>query len=205
MNDDISELVAYIKVARRMLIFTGAGISTQSGIPDFRGPHGVWKRRTPVYYQDFMSSESARLEHWDYKLEGRAAILAAEPNSVHHAIVKLERAGKVNMVLTQNIDGLHSLAGTSRNRLVELHGTDSAVECQTCHWRGDPGPHLEYFRIHQKSPLCECGGFLKTATISFGQDLDPELCERARVAASRPTSLFLSVRHSQSIPPLRIH
>lgn len=200
MNYDTSELVAYLKVAQRMLIFTGAGISTQSGIPDFRGPQGVWKKRSPVYYQDFMASESTRLEHWDYKLEGRAAIVNAQPNAVHHAIVKLEKAEKVIMVLTQNVDGLHSLAGTGRDRLVELHGTDSLVECQSCHWRGDPEPHLEYFRIHQKSPLCECGGLLKTATISFGQDLDPELCELARVAASK-ADIVVSLGSSLSVYP----
>ena len=165
------------------MIFTGAGVSTGSGIPDFRGPQGVWTRRQPVYFQDFMTSEAARIEHWDYKLEGRDAFRDARPNAVHHAIVRLERAGKLRSVITQNIDGLHSLAGTSAERLVELHGTNALVECQTCHWRGDPAPHFEYFRVKRQPPLCECGGFLKPATISFGQNLDPAELERARAAA----------------------
>src|SRR5213080_4705752 len=105
---DPSPLVSYLKTDQRMLIFTGAGISTGSGIPDFRGPNGVWKRRQPVYFQDFMTSEAARIEHWDYKLEAHEAFREARPNAVHHAIVQLEKAGKVCAVVTQNIDGLHS-------------------------------------------------------------------------------------------------
>ncbi len=176
-------LADYLRVSKQTLIFTGAGISTASGIPDFRGPQGVWTRRKPVYFQDFMTSEAARIEHWDYKLEARDAFRAAKPNAVHHAIVRLERAGKLCAVVTQNIDALHSLAGTSADRLVELHGTNRLVECQSCHWRGDPEPHFEYFRINRRPPLCECGGFLKPATISFGQSLNPGELERAQQAA----------------------
>jgi NAD-dependent deacetylase len=176
-------LTDYLRVSKKALIFTGAGISTGSGIPDFRGPQGVWTRRQPVYYQDFMTSELARIEHWDYKLEGRDAFRDARPNAIHHAIVGLEKAGKLRAVVTQNIDGLHSLAGTSAERLVELHGTNAQVECQTCHWRGDPEPHFEYFRANRTPPLCECGGFLKPATISFGQNLDPIELERAGLSA----------------------
>jgi len=166
-----------------MLIFTGAGISTNSGISDFRGPQGVWTRRQPVYFQQFMTSEAARIEHWDYKLEGRGAFRAARPNAVHHALARLECAGKLHAVITQNIDGLHRLAGTSAELLVELHGTNAVVECQSCHWRGDPEPHFEFFRLNRRAPLCECGGFLKPATISFGQNLDPAELERATQAA----------------------
>jgi NAD-dependent deacetylase len=178
------ELADYLRAADKTLIFTGAGISTGSGIPDFRGPQGVWTRRQPVYFQDFMSSEAARIEHWDYKLEGRDAFRDAQPNAVHRAIVRLEQAGKLRAVVTQNIDGLHSLAGTSPERLVELHGTNALVECQSCHWRGDPEPHFEYFRRTRKPPSCHCGGFLKPATISFGQNLDPRELDRAAAAAA---------------------
>jgi NAD-dependent deacetylase len=176
-------LADYLRAAKKALIFTGAGISTGSGIPDFRGPQGVWTRRQPVYYQDFMTSEAARIEHWDYKLEGRDAFRDARPNAVHDAIVRLEKAGKLRSVITQNIDGLHSLAGTSAECLIELHGTNALVECQSCHSRGDPEPHFEYFRHKRRPPVCECGGFLKPATISFGQSLDPKELERAGQAA----------------------
>lgn len=118
-------LADYLRDSTQALIFTGAGISTSSGIPDFRGPQGVWTRRQPVYYQDFMTSEAARIEHWDYKLEGREAFCEARPNAVHHAIVRLEKAGKLRSVVTQNIDGLHSLAGTGAERLIELHGSNA--------------------------------------------------------------------------------
>ena len=126
---DLTEL---LRESRQMLLFTGAGISTGSGIPDFRGPEGVWKRRQPVYYHDFMRSEDARIEHWDYKLEGWATFREATPNATHQAIMKLERAGKVLAVVTQNIDGLHSSAGTSVELLIELHGTNAFIECQSC-------------------------------------------------------------------------
>src|SRR6266446_1834938 len=105
MTAELDVLAELLQKARRMMIFTGAGISTGSGIPDFRGPNGVWTRRRPVYYQDFMTSEAARIEHWDYKLEAWPAFRAARPNVVHDSIVKLERAGKVLALVTQNIDG----------------------------------------------------------------------------------------------------
>lgn len=177
------KLAEYLRASRRTLLFTGAGISTGSGIPDFRGPHGVWTQRQPVYYQDFMTSEGARLEHWDYKLEAWEAFRNAQPNEVHRAIVRLEEAGKLQMVVTQNIDGLHTLAGTSRERLVELHGTNSLVECQSCKERSDPQAHFDFFRAQRTPPLCACGGFLKPATISFGQSLEPNELERAQAAA----------------------
>jgi NAD-dependent deacetylase len=172
-----------LRDSNRALIFTGAGISTGSGIPDFRGPQGVWTRRQPVYFQDFMTSEAARIEHWDFKLEGWDGYRDAQPNAVHRSVVALEDAGKVLMVLTQNIDGLHALAGTSPERLVELHGTNLLVECQSCRRRSDPEPHFEFFRANRKPPLCNCGGFLKPATISFGQSLDPAVLARAEEAA----------------------
>lgn len=147
-----------------------------------------------------MSSETARIEHWDYKLEGRTAFRDAQPNSIHHAIVRLEKAGKLRAVVTQNIDGLHSLAGTTAERLVELHGTNAFVECQTCHERSDPEPHFEYFRVNRKSPLCHCGGFLKPATISFGQNLDPHELERAGQAAME-ADLVVSLGSTLSVYP----
>src|SRR5438270_3874536 len=103
MQQDRHKLVQLLRTGQKMLLFTGAGISTGSGIPDFRGPDGVWKRRQPVYFQDFMNSEAARLEHWEYKLEGWPAFRAAQPNATHHALVRLERAGKLLSVVTQNI------------------------------------------------------------------------------------------------------
>ena len=193
-------LVHLLRAAGKILVFTGAGISTGSGIPDFRGPGGVWERRKPVYYQDFMSSEAARVEHWDFKLEGWEGYRDARPNATHRAIVELERAGKLLLCVTQNIDGLHTRAGTSAERLVEMHGTNCLVECQTCGRRTDPGPHFEYFRTTRKPPRCECGGLLKPATISFGQDLRPEDLERADAGASA-CDLVIALGSTLSVYP----
>lgn len=190
----------HLRNSRKALIFTGAGISTGSGIPDFRGPQGVWTRRQPVYFQDFMTSEAARIEHWDFKLEGWDGYRDAAPNAVHHAIVALEKAGKLLAVVTQNIDGLHARAGTSPDRLVELHGTNLLVECQSCHRRGDPEPHFEFFRANRQPPLCDCGGFLKPATISFGQSLDPHVLERAQEATSQ-ADLVVALGSTLSVYP----
>jgi NAD-dependent deacetylase len=200
METERFRLVELLRAAKQILVFTGAGISTGSGIPDFRGPNGVWKRRQPVYYHDFMRSEAARLEHWDYKLEGWPAFRAARPNSIHESIVQLERAGKVLSVVTQNIDGLHSRAGTSAAKLVELHGTNSFVECQTCGKLSDPEPHFEMFRQTRRPPLCECGGFLKPATISFGQNLRSEDLERAQATAEQ-ADLAVALGSTLSVYP----
>ena len=194
------DLAEYLRASRRILIFTGAGISTGSGIPDFRGPQGVWTRRRPVYYADFMTSDAARIEHWDYKLEAWDAFREARPNAVHQAIVRLEEAGKLRLVVTQNIDGLHSLAGTSPERLVELHGTNSLVECQSCKRRDDPQPHFDFFRAQRTPPLCDCGGFLKPATISFGQSLEANELERARQGAME-ADLVVALGSTLSVYP----
>jgi NAD-dependent deacetylase len=196
----VKKLADYLRGAERIFVFTGAGISTESGIPDFRGPGGVWTRRQPVYYEEFMRSEAARIEHWDYKLEGWQDFRSAKPNEVHWATVRLEEAGKIEMVVTQNIDGLHSLAGTSAERLVELHRTNSLVECQRCKRRSDPEPHFDFFRRHRATPLCPCGGFLKPATISFGQSLEPSELKRAERAAEE-ADLVVALGSTLSVYP----
>ena len=136
--DPQSKLIELLRGAKRVLLFTGAGISTASGIPDYRGPKGVWKTSQPVLYPDFMACHDARVSYWNQKLAAWPAFGAAVPNRVHQAIAKLEQAGKLDMCVTQNIDGLHARAGTSDERLVELHGTGRQVECQSCHQRSDP-------------------------------------------------------------------
>ncbi len=178
------QLVEHIGRAERILVFTGAGMSTGSGIRDFRGPQGVWKTRSPVYFQRFLTSEEARIEYWDQKLEAWPAFRDARPNAAHDAIAALDRAHRVAMVVTQNIDGLHARAGIPSERLVELHGTNGEVECLSCHERTEPGPHMASFARTRTPPVCHCGGMLKPATISFGQDLRPEDLQRASDAAA---------------------
>lgn len=193
-------LANYIGKANKILIFTGAGISTGSGIPDYRGPQGVWTRRQPVYYQDFMASEAARVEYWDQKLEGWQGFRNAKPNAVHEAVFELEQAGKLLMVVTQNIDGLHAKSGTSSEKLVELHGSNLEVECQSCLKRSDPNPHFEYFKKSGQAPACSCGGFLKPATISFGQALRQGDLQRAGDAAET-TDLVVALGSTLSVYP----
>jgi NAD-dependent deacetylase len=200
-----SDLVNYLRASEKILIFTGAGISTASGIPDFRGPSGIWKTRKPVYYQEFLASEEGRVAHWEYKLDGWESYRDACPNAVHDACFQLEQAGKLEMLVTQNIDGLHSRAGTSTEKLVEVHGTNSLVECQSCYELTDPQPHFDQFRETRQAPRCHCGGYLKIATISFGQSLREEDLRRAAEAAEACDLVValgstLSVYPAASIP-----
>ncbi len=209
MPEPDPHLVKLLRDAGDILIFTGAGISTGSGIPDFRGPQGVWKTRQPVYYQDFMTSEEARVEAWDFKLESWESFRDARPTATHRAIVELERAGKLAMVVTQNIDGLHQKAGTSRDRLIEIHGTNSEIECQTCREHSDPQEHFTQFAATRKPPLCHCGGFLKSATISFGQNLVEEDLEAAAAVTDRADLVValgstLSVYPAASLPLMAV-
>ena len=196
-----ADLVQYLKEADAILVFTGAGISTSSGIPDYRGPQGVWKTRQPVYYQTFMSSDEARIEYWDQKADDWDNYRDARPNAVHQAVATLEQKGKLHMCVTQNIDGLHEKAGTSRDLLVELHGTNSQVECQKCGDRSDPQAHFDAFRKTRKPPECGgCGGYLKPATISFGQALRNEDMKRAAEAAMH-CDLVIALGSTLSVYP----
>ena len=193
-------LAELMREAEQILIFTGAGVSTGSGIPDFRGPRGLWRTKQPVLYQDFMSSEEARREYWAQKAEGWERYRYARPNEVHRAVVRLERAEKLLAVVTQNIDGLHARAGISNRRLVELHGTMNAVECQSCHRREDPEPSFREFMKTGIPPRCPCGGYLKSATISFGQNLRHEDLERAFAAADL-ADLVIALGSTLSVTP----
>ena len=195
------ELVELLRGAHRILVFTGAGISTGSGIPDFRGPNGIWHKRQPVYYNEFLASDDKRREYWDYKLEGYPLFVAARPNATHAAIVALERMGRVSAVVTQNIDGLHQAAGSSDDLIVELHGTNAFVECVGCGARSEPAPAMAHFESTRTVPTCaSCGGWLKAATISFGQALRPEVIERGFAEAGR-CDLVLALGSTLSVHP----
>jgi len=195
------ELLALLRGGQRILVFTGAGISTGSGIPDYRGPQGLWKKRQPVYFDEFMSSEEKRVEYWTYKLEGWRSFRDAAPNDTHRAIAALERLGRIQAVVTQNIDGLHQAGGSSDAKVVEVHGTNRAVECVKCDRRLPPDPVHEWFAEHRRTPVCEvCGGWLKSATISFGQPLRPEVMRRAMQEAAQ-ADLVLALGSTLSVYP----
>jgi NAD-dependent deacetylase len=187
--------------ASRVLAFTGAGISTASNIPDFRGPTGVWRTRTPVEYGAFMRSEDARIEYWAWKLEGYPAFRDAKPNVAHEGLVRLERLGKLEAVVTQNVDGLHRAAGTSPERLVELHGTGAEAVCTRCARREPMGVALARFEETHAAPLCvDCNALVKPAVVMFGESLDPETMRRASAAARR-ADLVLSLGSSLTVTP----
>lgn len=176
----VEELAHRLARAERIVAFTGAGMSTGSGIPDFRGPNGLWKRFQPVYFQDFIASEEARVRHWDFKLAGWEGFRDARPNEAHRALVELERQGSLLAVVTQNIDGLHQKAGHAAEMVIELHGTNLRVECVDCGSDLEPDPVYREFAETRRCPTCaSCGGFLKPATVSFGQAMPAEPLQRA--------------------------
>lgn len=192
---------AALDKAERILVFTGAGMSTGSGIPDFRGPQGVWKKRQPVYIDDFLSRHEARLEYWDYKREGYAAFCSAQPNAAHKALVELERSGRLLGLVTQNVDGLHSIAGHDDTKVVEIHGTNRMVSCLSCQHREAPARSFEEFDRTGQPPKCpHCGGWLKPATISFGQQLNQDDIARAMEWA-RECDFVVSLGSTLSVHP----
>jgi len=197
----VTSLVQLLAGARNVFVFTGAGISTNSNIPDFRGPRGIYKTRSPVYYQEFVASADARREYWSFKLEGYIAFRDAVPNAAHRALVELEQKGRLGLIATQNVDGLHQLAGTSRERLVELHGTNAEVECDSCGLRESPVRSMTEFERSGEPPLCPgCGGFMKPAVVMFGQALASDDLRRAQ-RASEAADLVLALGSSLVVTP----
>lgn len=200
MDEPTSQLSGLISGADAILIVTGAGVSTDSGIPDFRGPKGVWKTERPVMYQDFVNDPVSRVEYWDQKSRAAEAFNAAHPGAAHRACVDLEAAGKLHTLVTQNVDGLHAAAGTTTGKLVEVHGTAMEVSCLDCGDRSPTQPHLDAFAESREAPICGCGGLLKPATISFGQQLDPMTMYRAQSAAEE-ADLVIALGSTLSVYP----
>ncbi len=201
-NDpDVERLRTLIGNARRAVVFTGAGISTESGIPDFRSPGGIWSRRRPVDFRDFVASESARREAWSQRVESHRTMARAEPNHGHRAVASLVHRGTVTAVITQNIDGLHQRSGVPGARVVELHGNSTYAKCIECGAPYALEPILEAFTHDGTLPVCgQCGGHVKTATISFGQAM-PQAAMRRAEAATAECDLFLAVGSSLAVYP----
>jgi len=203
VDDGVSQVHAWLGEAAQVVVLTGAGISTDSGIPDFRGPQGVWTKnpgaeRTATL-QHYMADGDVRKQAWRNRLDSPA--WSAQPNAGHRAIVALERQGKLHSLVTQNIDELHQQAGTDPAKVVELHGTMRHVMCMTCGERAPMERALERVRAGEEDPPCRsCGGILKSATISFGQNLVPDDLERAERAAGE-CDLLLAVGSSLTVYP----
>ena len=195
-----AELAEMIDAAQRVVLFTGAGISTESGIPDFRSPGGVWSRMKPIYFQEFVASEDKRREAWRRVFSGSAGWVGASPNAGHHAIARLVTQGKVSSVITQNVDNLHQDSGVPEERVIELHGNASYAKCLTCGRRHELEALREPFLATEEPPVCWCGGLIKTATISFGQSMPEEPMARAE-AETLACDLFLVLGSSLVVYP----
>ena len=195
------EFAKRLRVSRSVVFFTGAGISTESGVPDFRSPGGVWTKYQPVLFQDFLSSESARVQHWLLKKATYELFKTVKPNLAHYAICDFEARGQLLGLITQNIDGLHTIAGTSNEKLVELHGTDRLVTCLNCGKEYQPAQVYEDLPEDFTAPTCdECGGFLKSANVSFGQSMPITAMQRAQTW-SEQANIFVVVGSSLQVQP----
>ena len=194
-------LAAMISEARRVAVFTGAGMSTESGIPDFRSPGGVWSRMKPIYFQDFVASEERRREAWTRTFTGAAGWTGATPNAGHFAVARLVDQGKVGVVITQNVDNLHQQSGIPGDRVIELHGNAGYATCLTCGLRHELADLKAPFTDHGTIPACrDCGGIVKSATISFGQAMPAGPMARAE-AAALACDLFLVLGSSLVVFP----
>lgn len=191
----------WIAQASRVVGFTGAGISTESGIPDFRGDGGKWKRNRIVDYREFLESEEGRVEYWRQKVNAWPAMREAQPNAGHRAFVKLHKGGKLAAMVTQNIDRLHHRSGLPADKVLELHGTTTEIECLSCGDRISSDEACDRVHAGEKAPRCrECGGFLKPATVSFGQSMPADVMTRA-IHAAATSDLLLAVGSSLVVEP----
>jgi NAD-dependent deacetylase len=190
-----------VQRAQRAVVFTGAGISTESGIPDFRSPGGFWTRYKPIAFSDFLASEETRLEAWRRFLMIHQTIGEAQPGPGHLAVAGLVERGHVSHVITQNIDGLHAQAGVARDRIIEIHGNGTYAKCLSCGQRHEISWVSEVIAREERPPSCTgCGGIVKSATISFGQAMPEQEMADAR-AATLNADLFIAVGSSLQVFP----
>jgi len=201
---DSQTVCRWVASSARVAALTGAGMSTESGIPDFRGPQGVWTKNPAAEklsnIRCYMEDPEVRRLSWESRLDHPA--WQAKPNAGHRALVNLEARGTLLALVTQNIDGLHQLAGNSPEKVIEVHGTMRDAMCMACGWRGPMGPVLDRVRAGEQDPPCEvCGGILKSATVSFGQALVPETIDRALRAAEQ-ADVLLAIGTSLQVYPI---
>jgi NAD-dependent deacetylase len=204
MSDRIDQVRGWISASKRIVALTGAGISTESGVPDFRGPQGIWtknpkaERLSNIHY--YMSDPEVRRLAWQQRLVHPA--WHAQPNAGHRALAALEQTGRLHALITQNIDGLHQKAGNAPEKVIEVHGTVHEYMCMSCGSRGPMQVALERVRAGEDDPRCmDCGGILKSATISFGQQLVPDVIERAMRAAAE-CDLLLAIGSTLQVYPV---
>jgi NAD-dependent deacetylase len=200
-DNQLAELARIIERARQAVVFTGAGISTESGIPDFRSPGGIWTKMAPIDFSDFLASEEARRETWRRRFEADDTWRNAQPNRGHRAVAELVRRGTAAAVITQNIDGLHQASGVSPEQVIELHGNSTYAHCLDCAQRYEIAELRTAFERDGTPPICgECGGWVKTATISFGQAMPVAAMRRAE-AETLAADLFIVAGSSLVVYP----
>jgi NAD-dependent deacetylase len=202
-EDELGQLAGRLRGARQIVVLTGAGISTESGIPDFRGPQGLWTKdpsaERKATIQHYVTDAEHRRQVWRDRAQGE--VFGGEPNAGHVALAELERRAAVHTLVTQNVDGLHLAAGSSPGIVIEIHGNIHEAKCLSCDWRGPMHETLERVRAGEEDPTClVCGGLLKSATISFGENLVPADLERAQAAAVG-ADVFLAIGTSLGVYP----
>jgi NAD-dependent deacetylase len=204
VTSSVEQVAGWVDDSAAVAVLTGAGISTDSGIPDFRGPNGVWTRNPKAermaHIRHYMEDPDIRQRSWQQRLDHPA--WKAQPNAGHRALVELERRGKLHTLITQNVDGMHQAAGSDPSKVVEVHGTVHEVMCMACDERAPMERALARVRAGELDPPCRsCGGILKSATVSFGQNLDPDDLRRAEEAATR-CDLLLCVGSTLTVFPV---
>jgi len=201
MSDTATELKSLVDSHNKIVIFTGAGISTESGIPDFRSPGGIWTKMQPIEFGDFMASEETRRESWRRKFAGKDKMSKAEPNRGHRAVAGLHEQGKLLSLITQNVDNLHHVSGIPTDKIIELHGNATYASCLDCKKRFEIAPIREAFEKNERLPICDvCEGIIKTATISFGQAMPEQEMIRAQ-GATLGCDLFIAIGSSLVVFP----
>lgn len=200
MDQDLKAFARMIEAADRIAVFTGAGISTESGIPDFRSPGGTWAKQRPIDFSDFVGSDEARRESWRRRFAMEPVLRAAAPNRGHRAVAELIRSGKAKAVITQNIDGLHQDSGIPDDQVIELHGNTTYAHCLDCGTRFEIESLRVDFEQDRIVPHCACGGWVKTATVSFGQSMPLNEMRRAE-RETLQADLFIAIGSSLVVYP----
>jgi NAD-dependent deacetylase len=200
MEEKVAKIAEKIKAGEKNIIFTGAGISTESGIPDYRSQGGIWDRFRPVYFDEFMSSKESREEYWRRWVELYRGLLQAEPNPAHMTVAELCEADLLDAVITQNVDGLHQASGVSGDKIIELHGNTRRIRCMHCRKLTPTDEVWQRLAEGDTAPECSCSGFLKPDTVSFGQSMPADEVERA-TALSRTCDFFMVVGSTLLVQP----
>jgi NAD-dependent deacetylase len=200
MRDAITKIANKIREGGKNVAFTGAGISTESGIPDYRSQGGIWDKFRPVYFDEFMSSKDSREKYWRRWMALYQGIVEARPNAAHLALARLEKMGLLQAVITQNIDGLHQASGLTDEKVIELHGNTRRIRCMSCRHITPIADVQQRLAAGDMAPECDCGGFLKPDTISFGQAMPVAEVEKA-ASLSQACDFFLVVGSTLLVQP----